>query len=248
MKMVIDVGNTNIKFVLFNQNQAVTFKVLNTKEENDFKSFLQDFLKDTEIKHIKAVIYVSVVERIDLLLKPTIKELGLKLFEINTNLKLNFKMSATVKQEIGHDLICLAYYAYHHFKSACLAISLGTASACVYLDDQGYLKYCLIFPGLKTGAYNLFSSAEKLKQINLEKVDTILAQNTEQALRSGIIYSYIGSIKYIIKEYQKELQTDFKVLLAGGLANLVGSYCDEIAYYHRDIVIQGALLIYEYNQ
>lgn len=117
----------------------MAFKVLNTKEENDFKSFLQDFLKDVEIKHIKVLIYVSVVERIDLLLKPTIKELDLNLFEINTNLKLNFKMSATVKQEIGHDLICLAY-AYHHFKSACLAISLGTASACVYLDDPRLFK------------------------------------------------------------------------------------------------------------
>lgn len=56
--MVIDVGNTNIRH-LFNQNQEVAFKVLNTKE-NDFKSFLQNFLKDVEIKHIKVfLIYVS---------------------------------------------------------------------------------------------------------------------------------------------------------------------------------------------
>lgn len=248
LKLIIDVGNTNIKFAVYEGFDQRYFNAYQTKQEHDYFSYFKDIYAQFKKDDIEVLIYVSVVPSIDSELLEVIKKEKINLFEINTSLKLNIKINDVAKKELGNDLLCLASISYEIYKQDLLAISLGTASAIIHLEKDGSLKHCLIFPGLKSGAMNLFESAEKLCKINLEKPDSILALDTKNALRAGITYAYIGSIKYIVEEYRKELGTDFKVVVSGGFGKMIEENCEEVDYYDRDLVIKGAMLLYEKNK
>lgn len=248
LKLIIDVGNTNIKFAIYDGYEQVYFNFYQTRQDHNYLSYFNDIYAKFKKNDIEVVIYVSVVPSIDNELIEVIKKEELFLFEINTNLKLNIKINEIAKKELGNDLLCLAAFSYEIYKQDLLAISLGTASAIIHIEDDGSLKHCLIFPGLKSGALNLFESAEKLNKTNLEKPASILALDTENALRAGITYAYIGSIKYIIQEYKKELKKDFKVVVSGGFGSMIEKNCEEVDYYDRDLVIKGAMLLYEKNK
>lgn len=248
MKLVVDVGNTNIKFAFYKEFEQQHFISIPTRKDYNFKQELENIFKQVDLKDITVTIYVSVVPSIDELFINELRAINLNVFVIDTSIKTNVILNQIAKKELGNDLLCLAAIGYYIFNQEFLAISMGTASALIHIDDSGTLKHSLIFPGLKSGARNLFDSAEKLEAIDISKPESILALNTNAALRAGIAYAYIGSIDYILRRYQQELDRDFLVIASGGLGQMVKDGCDIIDYYDRDLVIKGALFLYEYNQ
>ena len=67
-------------------------------------------------------------------------------------------------------------------------------------------KYTVIAPGLGIVANALTSQTAKLAEIEIQKPESILNGNTITGMQAGVIYGYIGSVEYIIKQMKKELK------------------------------------------
>lgn len=247
MILVIDVGNTNIKYAIYKGDEQIAFYKSNTKGNHNFLLEIKRILSMTT-ESVDECVYISVVPSFDSKIIAALVKLNISYFIINTNINTNLILSETVKSELGNDLLCIASIGYYINKEEMLALSLGTASAMMHIDDKGEVKHCLIFPGLKSGAKNLFESAEQLEEIDFTNDVSFLALNTKNALKSGIVYAYVGSIKYLIDKFKEIFNKNLFVIVAGGMSEFIKRYCEEIDYCDRDLVMKGGLYLYNLNK
>ena len=78
-----------------------------------------------------------------------------------------------------------------------------------------------------------------LLEINLSKVPRVIGKNTQNAVRSGFYWGYIGLIENIIKLIIKETGKSFKIILTGGLAHLFKKSISFKIVIRKDLTING---------
>ena len=67
-------------------------------------------------------------------------------------------------------------------------------------------------------------------------------------MQSGIVYGYIGLVKYIINKILDEIEEDnIMVIATGGLGSIIHDEIEEFSLYDRNLAFKGMKLIYERN-
>ena len=89
----------------------------------------------------------------------------------------------------------------------------------------------------------------KLPEVEIVKPDSILGTNTVHGIQAGVVYGYIGSVEYIIRQMKEELgDPDCRVIATGGLGKVVANETDLIDEYDPDIAYKGLKILYEMNK
>ena len=249
MELIIDAGNTNIKYALIDQGKIVRTHRFKSASDSAFAVERKVFLKDIDIKSIDGIIFSSVVPSLNERILDSFRDIPVEPFIINGHVKSHIKMSETIMDEMGADLMCVCEAAYQlNGKKAVMALSLGTASVLLVIGDDGSLLNSLIYPGLVSGSSSLFGNTELLESVELNAVDNLVAHNTKEALLSGIVFSYIGALKYLIRENEEYFGRDFRVYACGGIAHVIGDKVEEIDIYDDDLIYKGAMMLWEMNR
>ena len=82
-----------------------------------------------------------------------------------------------------------------------------------------------ISPGIMTSLSTMISSAAKLSDINMASPHSVIGNDTQSCIQSGIIYGFASMIDGMIEKIKKELKlNNIKVYLTGGLASTIKSY------------------------
>ena len=114
---------------------------------------------------------------------------------------------------------------------------------------EGVFKYTVIAPGLGIVANALTSQTAKLPEIEIQKPESILNGNTITGMQAGVIYGYIGSVEYIIKQMKKELKLkDCLVIATGGLGKVIAKETKEIDLFDPDVAYKGMRILYDLNK
>ena len=107
----------------------------------------------------------------------------------------------------------------------------------------------MILPGLETALHALIGGTAKLPEVEIVKPDSILGTNTVHGIQAGVVYGYIGSVEYIIRQMKEELgDPDCRVIATGGLGKVVANETDLIDEYDPDIAYKGLKILYEMNK
>ena len=241
MIIVGDIGNTDTKICLVNNNKKIIKRItLNTKTINQNllkKNFLKFKIKNS---NIKKVLFCSVVpkafKKIKFYFKKNIK---IKCYELK-NLKLNklIKIKVNYKQ-IGSDRLANAISVTNHINNF-IILDFGTATTFDVLIKKTYLGG-VIAPGLKLSLNNLIDKATLIPNINLKKTNKILGSNTINAVRSGFFWGYIGLIDNIINLIKKETKKSFIIIITGGFSNLFKNSINTKVKLNKDITIGGLI-------
>ena len=64
----------------------------------------------------------------------------------------------------------------------------------------------------------LIKKATLIPLINLSKISSVVGTNTNQAVRSGFYWGYIGLIDNIILMIKKQTKKSFKLIFTGGFS------------------------------
>ena len=86
----------------------------------------------------------------------------------------------------------------------------------------------VIAPGLLTGARGLIQAAARLSGVALEAPENIVGTNTEDSLRSGLVYGAAAMVDGMVDAIKREQGTEFKVIATGGLVDAVAPHCRSI--------------------
>ena len=140
----------------------------------------------------------------------------------------------TVKLEAMH----LAGGNYHGAVAELFDVVLGKR------DGAGDVSRALA----KAFADALTENTAKLPRFELVKPEGVIGRNTVANMQAGIIYGYIGQIKYLVNRMKREMGVEgIKVIATGGLAVLVAGESSVIDVMDGLLTLKGLCLIYARN-
>ena len=243
MKIIGDIGNTEVKICLINNNFKIKQKI-SIKSADIYKYNLTRKLKTiiNNKEKIECIVFSSVV--------PNIYKKLSHFFETNFNksiievksLKLNKIINIKVnKKQVGSDRLANSI-ATIDSKENYIIIDFGTATTFDVILKNQYLGG-IISPGINLSLNTLIAKASLIPKINLKKISFVIGKNTNEAVRSGFFWGYAGLIDNMIKLIKKQTKSDFKVILTGGLADLYKNSINTKCKVDRDLTIKGIIKI-----
>lgn len=254
MLLTIDVGNTNITFGGFVEDELeCTFRMM-TKQprtSDEYGIAMVEMLSHYQVKtsEIEGVIIASVVPNImHALIGGVERYIGKKPMIVGPGLKTGIKIVTENPKEIGPDRIVDAVAAYEKYGGPVLVIDFGTATTYDVVNEKGEFIAGITAPGIKISAKALWEDTAKLPEIEIKKPNSILAQNTVTSMQAGLVYGQIGQTEYIAAAVRKETGFDnLKVVATGGLGSLIADEADCIEIYDRMLTLDGLKFIYKKN-
>ena len=255
MILVIDVGNTNITFGVFEGEELkssfrMMSKMAHTSDEYGIQ--LLDMLGHNGVhkEDIEGVMIASVVPQVmHALVNSIVKYLEKKPYIVGPGIKTGIKVIIDNPREVGPDLIVDAVAAYELYGGPVLVVDYGTATTYVPINEKGEFFAGVVSPGIRISAKALWEDTAKLPEIEIKKPDSILARETISSMQAGLIYGQIGQSKYIINEMKKASGlTNMKVVATGGLGRLISDEVEEIDIYDPILTLRGLQILYEKNR
>ena len=228
MLLVVDVGNTNITFGVFDGEKLegtfrMTTKLQRTSDE--YGICIRDLLTHNRMEPAKVrdVIIASVVPNVmHSLLSAFIKYFGIHPVVVEPGIKTGIRIATENPRQIGADRIVDAAAAYELYGGPVFVIDFGTGTTYDLVDETGAFVSGVTAPGIRTSAKALWEEAAKLPEIEIRKPGSILARETITSMQAGLIYGQIGQTEYIIRQTKKETgYQDLKVVATGGLGNMI---------------------------
>lgn len=251
MLLVIDIGNTNITFGVFQKEELLTNFRMTTKQprtSDEYGIVICELLRyrNIQVEGIESVIIASVVPGIMHSFKNAIiKYLKQIPIEIGAGMKTGIKISTANPKEIGADRIVDAVAAYDIYGGPLIVIDFGTATTYDVITEDGSFIAGITSPGLRICADALWNQTAKLPEIEIKKPESILAKETVSSMQAGLVYGYIGQTEYIIRKIIEETGIkDMKVIATGGLGKIIADSTNSIQIFDANLTLKGLRLIY----
>lgn len=253
MLAALDIGNTNIVLALHNGEKWInSWRVYTDQKKTTdeyyviFKSLLES--SSIALSSVDRTIVSSVVPNLTFSASKNLNRLFnvnpiIVSHELNTGL-----IKESIPQELGSDLLCNLAYAHHvHKNENVMVVDFGTALTFSCVKKNGEIAGVAIVPGLITSVNALFGSTAQLPQVELKIPQSAIGRNSEDAIRSGIMYGYAGLVNSMIMQFEKELGERVFVISTGGLSKTIQSLIPRIDFLDKNHTLNGLKLISDIN-
>lgn len=255
MILVVDVGNTNITFGVYEgEKLKTTFRIMSKmpRTSDEYGVLISDLLENNQVnkKDIEGTIIASVVPNVmHALTGAIVRYIGTTPLIVGPGVKTGIKIITENPREIGPDRIVDAVAAYEKYGGPILVLDFGTATTYDYVTADGSFAAGITAPGIRTSAKALWEDTAKLPEIEIMKPKSILAQETISSMQAGLVYGQIGQTEYIIRKVKEETGLDdMKVVATGGLGRIISDETDLIDIYDSSLTLDGLYFIYKRNR
>lgn len=246
MLLAIDVGNTNLKFGLFDGARLVARWRLATQRQqqsDELAMVLLALLRESGLRreHIRAAAIASVVPALTSQVMPLCEQwLGVTPLLVAPGVAHGLTVDGRPLDELGADRIVQCLGALERHPQGCCVVALGTATVFDMVGGGGsYLGGC-IAPGLKTSADALYAKAALLREVPLQAPAHALARTTTAQLQAGLVLGWAGLIDGLVGRMQGESRAgDLPVVATGGLAELISPHSKTIREVEPDLALHG---------
>jgi len=254
MILTLDIGNTNMKTALFDGMEMRQYWRISTnrnRTSDEYGMTMMNLMRHSGIdrSQITGIMMSSVVPQINFTIEHMCRSyFGMEPMKIEPGVKTGINIKYENPRELGSDRIANAVAAYELYGGPCITIDFGTATSFGAISAKGEFLGGTICPGLKLAAEALTEHTAKLPRFELVKPEGVIGRNTVTNMQAGIVYGYIGQIKYLVNRMKKEMGVDgIQVIATGGLAVLVAGESSVIDVMDGLLTLKGLRLIYEKN-
>lgn len=255
MLLAIDIGNTNIKYGVYNEDKLVaSFRVSSklSRTADEYGSVLINLLASAGINRtdITGVIMSSVIPALNY----TICHMCEYFFHISPmmvgpGIKTGLNIKADNAKEVGADIIVNSVSAFSKYGGPLIVIDFGTATTFDVISEKCELLGVIIAPGIKTSLEGLTNNTAQLPMIELDAPKTVIGKNTKHSMQSGVIFGFAGLVDNIINKVKRELQVnDIKVVATGGLGEIISKELKTEPIVDRTLTLNGLRVIYQLNR
>lgn len=243
ISIVINIGNTNIRFGLFNDDDCESSWVINTKPYKTSDEMILQFMMmyqthNIELEKIEKIIIGSVVPQITQDVLRAIKKLHRKtpiLVDRNTPSCVQAK-----SKQMGTDIYANLVAAQHLYsENKKIIIDFGTALTASCIGENGETIGVIIAPGIITSLNSLVGQTAQLPEIELTKPKSVLGLDTVTCMQSGMVYGFLGMVEGFIDRINKEVNDNCFVIATGGVSHIYKPLTDKIHIADRLHTLKG---------
>ena len=232
MQLIIDIGNTRIKYYIFDGNiilnsfseELINWEVSLNKIKKSYPGLSKAILSDVNGSFEKPL------------------QFALKKFQwfrCSIDLKLPFTTRYNPSLELGEDRIALlAASAYLYPKQDVLVIDLGSCITYDLLNREAVHQGGSISPGFSTRYKSMHRYSGKLPLLIPKKIKEDYGRSSETALHSGVYNGIINELKGVIEAYQLKYE-HLTIILTGGDAEMLPKPFKNSIFAHSNFLAKG---------
>ncbi len=250
--LCVDVGNTSTACGVFRRDGLLlrTFRFRTrtglTPEELllTLRAFLD--LMEVPLRALKGVAYASVVPPLDHVWEAVVRHWLVKEWLAVSPERVPIPVKLRYPAEVGADRLVNAYAAWRRWQRAVIVVDYGTATTFDCVSSRGEYLGGAIAPGLETAAELLFRRTAKLPRVELEPPpETALGRDTVSALKSGLLYGFVGLTEGLAARLSAEMGDQPLVVATGGLARIIAPLCPVIKEVVPELTLEGLYHLYQ---
>lgn len=241
-KLLIDIGNSNIKSAVGIDDKISAVKRIEYSKDNFEKYFekIINYYKDFDAVGVSCLNkkYYSSISKI------VFKKLYVKPIFVNYDSKLPVKLE--YERTLGNDRICSASAAVLKYpdKKNILVIDFGTATTYNLIANKIF-KGGLITPGILTSLQSLNTKAN-LPKAEIKHFHKLISNKTKENILSGVIHQSLYTTEGVITSLKKKYKNLY-VISTGGLAEFINKKTSLIVRTEKNLVLEGINYIVNLN-
>tara|TARA_B110000003_G_scaffold241605_1_gene248942 strand:- start:304 stop:1014 length:711 start_codon:yes stop_codon:yes gene_type:complete len=234
MNLIIDIGNTLVKYAVFNNDQLV--EILKTSEIETGK--VNTLIKEFDIKN---VIISSVRKEMNWNLDVEVIHLSHK---TSLPINLNYKTPET----LGKDRIAniVAVSEEYPNKNA-VVIDAGTCITYDFINENKEYLGGRISPGLEMRYKSLNEFTELLPKLSVSGESKFIGDDTDSSILSGVEQGVLSEVDSLISVFRKENE-DLIVVVTGGDTFFFENALKNSIFADQNLVLKGLNIILKYNE
>ena len=254
MILSIDVGNSSMVFGCIDGDSIRILDRIQTDPERsakDYTKIIYELLKKGQIDPslLEDAIISSVVPAVNAALKDALYFMcGKEPLFVEPDTKTGLIIEGDSSRQLGIDVIVGCAAAMERYPLPLAVIDIGTASTISAVDRSRRYLGGMILPGPRLLAQALSSGTALLPEVRIEAPDSILGQNTDERIKSGIIYGSAALIDGTMQRIEALLGEKPTAVATGGFAPLILPHCNSEVHYEELLILEGLARIYRMNR
>lgn len=256
MLLAIDVGNSTTSVGLFDRERNLRFLAyLDTDSRKTADQISIDLMNLFTLYHynyqdVTGAIFCSVVPPLNFMMsKALTRLLGKPPMMVGPGVRTGLNLRMENQVQVGADIVADAVAALERFDPPIITIDMGTATTIGVIDAQRNYVGGMLLPGVNVSLDALSRRAAQLPAISLQHPKSVIGKNTEDCMRSGIVYGTAGMLDGIIERIRGEFGgREISVVATGGNAPVIVKYCKTPIVYDKFLLMNGLWAIYQKNK
>lgn len=258
MLLVIDCGNTNIVFALYDKDmQVACWRISsdNRRSSDEYVVWLTQLmtLKNIDVNDVDGVVIASVVPDI----QPKLVALAQRAFDQqplcvgDAAVDLGISVNIDRPEQAGADRLVNAVAAAAHHQLPAVIIDFGTATTLDLIGPDGSYEGGVIAPGVNLSVEALYMAAARLPRIAVKPWPAdmpVLGTDTVSAMHSGVFWGYVGMVEGLLGRLRQAHGAALPAIATGGLAQLFAEHIDDSLIVDADLTLKGLLRIHALNK
>lgn len=239
MNLAIDIGNSNVKFGLFEKDKLRK----DIPEGISLKTILSKY------KVERAIISRSGLKRTFDTIRKQLTAEKINPLVLTHKTKLPLKILYKTPETLGTDRIAGSVAAAFLFpRKNVLKIDFGTCITYDFVNSKGEYLGGSISPGMEMRFKAMHDYTASLPLVDLAERDVIhhIGVDTFGSIASGVVHGIAAEAEGIINRYKKRF-TNLKVVITGGDLLMFGALINYKIFARPDLVLEGMNRILNYN-
>lgn len=249
LTFVVDVGNSHTVLGIFKDDKVVDHWRLTTRKETTSDEVMNRIgglirfseIKPSEITHVGLSTVVPVLER------PWIKALQTLLKRpvqvVSSKNCLNCPIAYPNPAMLGADRLCNVIALRDRGLKDAIVVDMGTATTFDVMKDGGFAGG-IIIPGISASLDVLTEKAARLLPVSIEWPEKVIANNTDDAIRAGLLYGFMAELETLVAKIKAEMgKKDVPVFATGGWGQMVMGHSKVIDTYDPYLTLNGVRLV-----
>jgi type III pantothenate kinase len=254
MLLTVDIGNTNVELGIFDGEELrATWRMATDVHHmpDEYAALFLNLLQHGGLKtsDITEASLCSVVAP----LTGTFKEMLERYFSISpliigAGVKTGVRILLDNPREVGADRIVTVAAAHKLYGGPLVIVDMGTATTFDAVNKEGDFLGGAIAPGIGISSEALFSRTAALPRVELKMPKNAIGASTVAAMRSGIVFGYIGLVEGVVNRIKAELGGTAKVVGTGGYSSVIAREAKIFDILNPDLILIGLRHIYLLNK
>lgn len=223
-----------------------------TRTADEYAAMMRLLLEQrgADCRALDGCILASVVPELTLILRQALDLLtGIAPMVVGPGVKTGLNIRLDDPSELGGDFVAAAVAAQERYPLPLVTVDMDTAMGIGVTDGSGCYIGGVIAPGVMISTAALTSRASLLHNVVPQAPGQIICKNTDESMRSGIIYGSAAMLDGLLTGIEEELGQSAAVVATGVWAEAVVPHCRrKDIHVDKDLIHRGLWLIWKKNQ